>query len=263
MNMARLLTILFIGLIFEAIGVVLLSRGLKEISSWFFAPAEITDLPVLAAKLSRTDPVSAFIWNHLSPEEQKQLNDPSIAPTEKRHSLTRALNALLPNRMVYDPSRFPTATIPQQAQQLLARSLKGDDQIELNRLLLESTYPELRHKEAQAKIPEMLGLVGRGLTNFHVLSGVFFEALFFIALLMLMAKAEVSFVWPLTSLSFVVTTFAAKMYLHEHVSALRWSGVCLIMMGAALISWSEKNEPSVNTAFHPATSSASNSISLQ
>jgi drug/metabolite transporter (DMT)-like permease len=88
-------------------------------------------------------------------------------------------------------------------------------------------------------------LVAAGVTNRHIVLGVFFEALFFVGLLMLMSKADVSFVWPLTSLSFVVTTIAAKIYLHEQVSPLRWSGVCLIMMGAALISWTERNNPAV------------------
>jgi drug/metabolite transporter (DMT)-like permease len=92
-------------------------------------------------------------------------------------------------------------------------------------------------------ISAILQLVGRGLTNPHILVGIFFEALFFVGLLILMSNADVSFVWPLTSLSFVVTTIAAKIYLHEHVSSLRWSGVCLIMLGAALITWTEKHKP--------------------
>jgi drug/metabolite transporter (DMT)-like permease len=92
-------------------------------------------------------------------------------------------------------------------------------------------------------------IVGRALRNPHVLAGVFFEALFFLGLLYLISQADVSFVWPLTSLSFVVTTVAAKLYLHEQISALRWSGVCLIMLGAALITWTEKSK---RTAGHPA-----------
>jgi drug/metabolite transporter (DMT)-like permease len=97
-------------------------------------------------------------------------------------------------------------------------------------------------------------LVVQGVTNPHIFLGVFFEALFFVGLLMLMSKADVSFVWPMTSLSFVVTTIAAKIYLHEHVPPLRWSGVCLIMMGAALITWTEKNKEAANNA--PAVQSA-------
>ncbi len=58
-----------------------------------------------------------------------------------------------------------------------------------------------------------------------------------------MAKSDVSFLWPLTALSFVFATLAAIMFLHERVSSLRWAGVILIMLGAALISYSEHSKP--------------------
>lgn len=74
----------------------------------------------------------------------------------------------------------------------------------------------------------------------RVVLGVFFEALFFLCLLYLMSQKDISFVWPLTSLSFVMTTLAALLYLKEPVSLLRWCGVALIMAGAALITWNEK-----------------------
>ena len=112
----------------------------------------------------------------------------------------------------------------------------------------------------QPTLSGILQLVGRGVTNPHILAGVFFEALFFIALLMLMSKAEVSFVWPLTSLSFVVTTLAAKIYLHEQVSGLRWSGVCMIMLGAAVISWTEKGKAPTAARAQAAPSASVNSI---
>jgi drug/metabolite transporter (DMT)-like permease len=92
----------------------------------------------------------------------------------------------------------------------------------------------------QLNFSGVVNLVGRAVTNKHILTGVFFEALFFLGLLHLLSKADVSFVWPLTSLGFVVTTIAAKIYLHEQISSMRWSGVCLIMLGAALITWTEK-----------------------
>jgi multidrug transporter EmrE-like cation transporter len=130
-----------------------------------------------------------------------------------------------------------------EARQLLADGADNGELVHLNRLLLEEAFPnEVLKKQAPASpLNDVFRLVGRGISNHHILLGVFFEALFFIALLMLMSKADVSFVWPLTSLSFVVTTFAAKVYLHEHVSALRWSGVALIMLGAGLITWTEKH----------------------
>jgi drug/metabolite transporter (DMT)-like permease len=36
-----------------------------------------------------------------------------------------------------------------------------------------------------------------------------------------------------------MTTLAAQFLLHERVGAMRWSGVALIMLGAAFISYSE------------------------
>ena len=89
-------------------------------------------------------------------------------------------------------------------------------------------------------IPEIARLVGRGATNGNILLGIAFEAAFFGCLLYLMSHGEVSFVWPLTSLGFVLTTLAAKFILHENVSTVRWGGVFLIVAGAALIAYSEK-----------------------
>ncbi|MBI3877037.1 MAG: EamA family transporter [Verrucomicrobia bacterium] len=97
-------------------------------------------------------------------------------------------------------------------------------------------------------VVEVARVVKRGVTNRSIVLGVFFEALFFAALLVLMSKGDVSFIWPLTALGFVLTTLAAKFYLHEQVSVLRWLGVLLIMCGAALITWTEKNKTTGSTA---------------
>lgn len=92
-------------------------------------------------------------------------------------------------------------------------------------------------------VKEVLRVVKRGATNKSILFGVFCEAVFFGTLLVLMSRGDVSFVWPLTALGFVLTTIAAKFVLHEEVSFLRWSGVLLIMLGAGLITYSEKMKP--------------------
>jgi drug/metabolite transporter (DMT)-like permease len=83
-------------------------------------------------------------------------------------------------------------------------------------------------------------VVKSGAANVCILSGVLFEALFFACLLLLMSKTDISFLWPLTGLSFVFATFAAIWFLGEQVSPVRWAGVILIMIGAALISYSEQ-----------------------
>ena len=92
-------------------------------------------------------------------------------------------------------------------------------------------------------VAELAKVIKAGVTNVNLLLGVFCEAVFFASLLILMAKSDISFLWPLTALSFVFATFAAMWFLHERVSSIRWAGVVFIMIGAALISYSEHAKP--------------------
>jgi drug/metabolite transporter (DMT)-like permease len=86
-------------------------------------------------------------------------------------------------------------------------------------------------------------VLAEGATNGSLLLGVALEAAFFGALLYLLSQRDVSLIWPLTSLGFVITALAARFILHEHVAASRWAGVALIVLGAALVSYSEKAKP--------------------
>lgn len=101
---------------------------------------------------------------------------------------------------------------------------KGMDQI---------TKPETITVAAVAR------LLKAGATSPQVLLGIFFQALFFACLLTLMSKSDISFLWPLTALSFVFTTFSAILFLGESVSPVRWVGVVFILIGAGFISYSE------------------------
>jgi drug/metabolite transporter (DMT)-like permease len=87
---------------------------------------------------------------------------------------------------------------------------------------------------------EILRVAKAGATNPQILLGIFFEALFFLCLLILMSRSDISFLWPLTGLSFVFATFAAIWFLNERVSVIRWIGVILIVIGAAFISYSQQ-----------------------
>jgi drug/metabolite transporter (DMT)-like permease len=100
---------------------------------------------------------------------------------------------------------------------------------------------------------EIFRVVKAGVVNPQILLGVFFEALFFACLLVLMAKSDISFLWPLTALSFVFATFAAIWFLGESVSWIRWVGVILIMIGAAFISYSQhaKEKPAPPSQSNP------------
>ncbi|HEX4264926.1 MAG TPA: EamA family transporter [Verrucomicrobiae bacterium] len=89
-------------------------------------------------------------------------------------------------------------------------------------------------------VSEVARIVKAGVTSRNILLGVFFEALFFVTLLILMSGNDISLLWPLTGLSFVFATVAAIIFLGEKVPPMRWAGVVLVVAGAVLIGYSEK-----------------------
>jgi drug/metabolite transporter (DMT)-like permease len=94
-------------------------------------------------------------------------------------------------------------------------------------------------------VQEVGRIIGRGITNAKILLGVLLETIFFVCLLVLLKQNDVSLIWPLTSLGFVLTALSARFILHEQVTMTRWVGVALIVVGAGLVSWSEKNKPAL------------------
>lgn len=94
----------------------------------------------------------------------------------------------------------------------------------------------------RVSVAEVIRVVKAGVTHPKILMGVALEAVFFGVLLYLLARADVSLVWPLTSMGFVLTTLAARFYLHEQVSLVRWAGVALIVCGAGLVGYSEQQK---------------------
>jgi drug/metabolite transporter (DMT)-like permease len=106
-------------------------------------------------------------------------------------------------------------------------------------------------------VSEIGRVVARGATNRHILLGVALEAAFFGVLLYLLSQRDVSLIWPLTSLGFVITAAAAKLIRHEEVTALRWGGVALIVVGAMLVAWSDKQKSNqTNSSGQQVTASA-------
>jgi drug/metabolite transporter (DMT)-like permease len=92
----------------------------------------------------------------------------------------------------------------------------------------------------QVTAVEIWRVVKAGIANPNILLGVALETVFFVALLMLLSRSDVSFIWPLTAMGFVLTTLTAKFLLQETIPPMRWLGVLLIMLGAGIITWTEK-----------------------
>ncbi len=66
--------------------------------------------------------------------------------------------------------------------------------------------------------------------------GIGMQAMAFFSLLDLLSRQEVSYVIPLTALTYAVGALGAKLFLGEEVSPVRWAGVVLVCIGAALVS---------------------------
>ena len=77
-------------------------------------------------------------------------------------------------------------------------------------------------------------------TNRSLLVGVACQAVYFSVICYLLTQRNVSLVWPLSALSFVFTGLAAKLLLGEQISTLRWTGIVIIVLGAGIVTWSEK-----------------------
>lgn len=52
----------------------------------------------------------------------------------------------------------------------------------------------------------------------------------------LLGLADLSYILPLTATGYLLNALAGAVFLHEHVSPLRWAGALLIAAGAALTS---------------------------
>ena len=106
-------------------------------------------------------------------------------------------------------------------------------------VLLSQGLKQIGEPEKPA-VNGVLRLIRRGAMNPSILTGVALETVFFGTLLYLLSQRDVSLIWPLTALGFVLTALAAKFILREDIHWTRWTGVAFIVIGAALVTFSEK-----------------------
>ena len=83
---------------------------------------------------------------------------------------------------------------------------------------------------------ELLRIAGRAVTNRYVMAGISCMAVSYFSFLGALRLADLSLVLPATSVSFVITTIGARLFLKETISAARWTGILLVCLGVALIS---------------------------
>ena len=83
-------------------------------------------------------------------------------------------------------------------------------------------------------------LVSSVVTNPFVFMGVVFLGLFFFLYLAALSWADLSYVLPLTALSYLFAALMAKFFLKEDVSWLRWVGTIVIVIGIIFVALDAK-----------------------
>jgi uncharacterized membrane protein len=79
-------------------------------------------------------------------------------------------------------------------------------------------------------------MIGRALSNPWLLLGVALQATFFFTYLTLLSRADVSLVLPMTAVDYIVVALLAQHLLGEDITAARWAGIGLIVLGVFLVS---------------------------
>ena len=83
-----------------------------------------------------------------------------------------------------------------------------------------------------ARLPELI----TSLANPWVVLGIVLLLGFFASYTTALSWADLTYVLPATSVSYVLLAFMAKFILHEHVTLTRWAGICLISAGVGFVA---------------------------
>ena len=75
----------------------------------------------------------------------------------------------------------------------------------------------------------------RALSNPFVLSGVGLLVVFFLAHMILLSWADLSYVLPMTSVAYILATVLGWWFLGEAVRPIRWAGSLVITAGVILV----------------------------
>ncbi len=99
---------------------------------------------------------------------------------------------------------------------------------------------------------QWVGLILSVVRNSYVLAGVVLLAIFFFLYLASLSWADVSFVMPLTAMSYIFAAVLAKFVLKEDVSWFRWVGTAIIVVGIIVVALDNRQITEVPTMTHSA-----------
>jgi drug/metabolite transporter (DMT)-like permease len=85
-------------------------------------------------------------------------------------------------------------------------------------------------------LPNLTSVFARAAVNPYIILGVFCYGTGFLVWLVVLAKAEVSYAYPMISLGYVFTAILAWQLLGEHVTVFRFVGILITCLGVVIIA---------------------------
>ena len=82
---------------------------------------------------------------------------------------------------------------------------------------------------------ELVRFLSRAVRVWWMWIGVLQMTVAFFSLLAMLSIENVSFVVPITALSYAAGSIGATLFLREHVSRQRWAGVLVVCLGVTLV----------------------------
>ncbi len=115
-------------------------------------------------------------------------------------------------------------------------------------IVVAGTGGELCVSRAMKGIGEVHDFSPKSILNFVLQSlrlpwmwlGIGLMSLGFFSLLAILSFQEVSFVVPVSALSYAAGAFGAKAFLGERISQNRWIGIAIVCLGVTIVWWSRK-----------------------
>ena len=86
----------------------------------------------------------------------------------------------------------------------------------------------------------LVGFVFRAMRVGWMWIGIVMMTLAFFSLLAMLSIENVSFVVPVTALSYAAGALGAMLFLHERISPQRWLGVAIVCAGVTLVWFSRR-----------------------
>jgi len=85
-------------------------------------------------------------------------------------------------------------------------------------------------------LPSLASVFARAAVNPYIILGVLCYGTGFLVWLIVLAKAEVSYAYPMISLGYVFTAILAWQLLGEHVTVFRFMGILVTCLGVFIIA---------------------------